>query len=228
MDKFQKVLDYFTKHWKVLGYSTVSLLTVGLEQIFSSVVFKCPCSSASGNMLYGFSFLLAPAFILLLLGYMVNAQTWLLVTGKCSQEKHLQHGAGRACPCLCQLLQMTAKASVAPVTWIAVALLGGNFYECAASGTSLALCYFCKEDGTDCPIQLIKTPCDKELSANMATERLSLQAQSQVKPPCSSHNMGFGSGCSMCSGALLATLNSPSLLCYRVSCTKSKQLAKFY
>lgn len=33
MDKFQKVLDYFTKHWKVLGYSTVSLLTVGLEQI---------------------------------------------------------------------------------------------------------------------------------------------------------------------------------------------------
>ncbi|NXQ41063.1 CAHM6 protein, partial [Catharus fuscescens] len=180
MNKFHKVLDYLTQHRKVLGYSTMSLLTVGIEQIFSSVVFKCPCNSASGNMLYGFSFLLAPAFILLLLGYMANARTWLLVTGKCSQEKHLQRSAERGCPGLCQFLQTTAKASVAPLTWIAVALLGANFYECAASGTSLAMYYFCKESRPDCPTQLIKTPCDKELSANIASEQLSLQAQSQL------------------------------------------------
>lgn len=229
MNKLHKVLDYLTQYRKALGYSTVSLLMVGIEQIFSSVVFKCPCNSASGNMLYGFSFLLAPAFILFLLGYMANAEIWLLVTGKCSREKHLQRSAGRACPCLCQFLQLTAKASVAPLTWIVVALLGANFYECAASGTSPAMYYFCKENRPDCPTQLIKTPCDKELSANITSEQLSLQAQSQVKPPCSSpHTMGFGPGCSRCSGALLTTLNSPSLLYCRVSCTKSKQLAKIH
>ncbi|NXD34683.1 CAHM6 protein, partial [Copsychus sechellarum] len=180
MNVFQKAVNFYTQHWKVLGYSTVSLLTVGIEQIFSSVVFKCPCNSASGNMLYGLSFLLAPAFILLLLGYKANAKMWLLWTGKCSQEKHCQCSSGRAFAYLRQLLQVTAKASVAPLTWIAVALLGANFYECAASGSSQAVNYFCKENRTDCQTQLPKMPCDNKLSGEIANGRLSLQAQSQL------------------------------------------------
>ncbi|XP_005043893.2 PREDICTED: protein FAM26F-like [Ficedula albicollis] len=80
MNVLQKAKNFYTQHQNVLGYSTVSLATVGIEQIFSSVVFQCPCNSASENMLYGLSFLLAPAFILLLIGYMVNAKMWLLLT----------------------------------------------------------------------------------------------------------------------------------------------------
>ncbi|XP_014748143.1 PREDICTED: protein FAM26F-like [Sturnus vulgaris] len=178
MDALRKAVDFCIRHQKVLGYSTVSLLTVAMEHIFSVVVFKCPCNS--GNMLYGLSFLLAPAFILLLLGYMANARTWLLLTGGCSREKHVQCSSGRACGCLCQLLRMTAKASVAPLTWIAVALLGANFYECAASGSSLTAHFFCKENRTVCQTQLLQVPCGEELPANTTPERLSLKAQSQL------------------------------------------------
>ncbi|XP_016152490.1 PREDICTED: protein FAM26F [Ficedula albicollis] len=180
MNVLQKAKNFYTQHQNVLGYSTVSLATVGIEQIFSSVVFQCPCNSASENMLYGLSFLLAPAFILLLIGYMVNAKMWLLLTGKCSQEKHRQSTSGSTCACLCQLLQVTAKVLVAPLTWIAVALLGANYYECAASGSSLAVKYFCKESTTDCQRNLTKMPCDKKLSGEIANGRLTLQTQSQL------------------------------------------------
>ncbi|NWX61510.1 CAHM6 protein, partial [Promerops cafer] len=179
MDWLHKAVDFCIHHQTTLGYSIVSLLTAASERIFSSVVFKCPCNS--GNMLYGFSFLLAPAFILLLLGFMVNDRTWRLLTGKCSPEKHLQCSSRGTCARFCQLLVlMTAKALVAPLTWIAVALLGADFYECAASGSSLMQSLFCKDKGTDCQKQLFKMPCDKELSANISSEWLSLQAQSQL------------------------------------------------
>ncbi|NXN80947.1 CAHM6 protein, partial [Bombycilla garrulus] len=179
MDKLHKAVDFCIRHQTILGYSIVSLLTAGSEQIFSSVVFKCPCNS--GNLLYGYSFLLAPAFVLLMLGYMVNARIWRLVTGKCSPEKHLQCCSCGTCVQFCQLLvPMTAKASVAPLTWIAVALLGANFYECAASGSSLTKWLFCKDKGTDCQKDLFKMPCNKTLSEKISSEWLSLQAQSQL------------------------------------------------
>ncbi|NXM92309.1 CAHM6 protein, partial [Oenanthe oenanthe] len=180
MNVFQKAVNFYTQHPKILGYSTVSLLMAVIEQIFSSVLFQCPCNSAFENMLYGLSFLLAPAFILFLIGYMVNAEMWLLLTGKCSQENHWQCSSGRTCAYLCQLLQVTAKALVAPLAWIAVALLRANYYECAASGSSLAVNYFCKENITDCQTQLPKMPCDKKLSGKIANGRLTLQAQSEL------------------------------------------------
>ncbi|NWR02237.1 CAHM6 protein, partial [Paradoxornis webbianus] len=179
MEGLQKVVEFCMHHQTILGCSTVSLLTVASEQIFSSVAFKCPCNSK--NMLYGSSFLLAPAFVLFLLGFMVNPSTWRLLTGKCSPENHVQCRRRRTCACFCQLwVPMIAKASVAPLTWIAVALLGANYYECAASGTSLMESFYCKGNGTDCQNQLLKVPCDEELSAKISSERLSLHAQSQL------------------------------------------------
>ncbi|NXQ27586.1 CAHM6 protein, partial [Alaudala cheleensis] len=179
MNRLHKVVDFCIRHQTVLGYSIVSLLTAASEQIFSSVVFKCPCNS--WNMLYGSSFLLAPAFILLLLSFMVNTRTWRLLTGRCSPEKHLQGIPRGSKARFCQLLMLTtAKALVAPVTWIAVALLGANFYECAASGSSLIFHLFCKDNVTDCQDKLFKMPCGKDSSAKTPSEQLSLQAQSQL------------------------------------------------
>ncbi|NXU99190.1 CAHM6 protein, partial [Cettia cetti] len=179
MDGLQKVVDFFMRHQTILGCSIVSLLTVASEQIFSSVVFRCPCNSK--NMLYGASFLLAPAFVLFLLGFMVNPRTWQLLTGMCSLEKHLEYSPWESCARFCQLwVPMTAKALVAPLTWIAVALLGANFYECAASGSSVMVSFYCKDNRTDCQNQLLKVPCDEELAAKISRERLSLHAQSQL------------------------------------------------
>ncbi|NXB01459.1 CAHM6 protein, partial [Cnemophilus loriae] len=179
MNRLHKAVDFCIRHQIILGYSVVSLLTAASEHIFSSVVFKCPCNS--GNMLYGSFFLLVPAFVLLLLGYMVNARTWRLLTGSCSPEKRLQHSHWGACVRFRQVLvTVTARALVAPLTWIAVALLGANFYECAASGSMLTKLLFCKDKGTKCQTQLFKIPCDKELSANVSSGWLSVQAQSQL------------------------------------------------
>uniref|UniRef100_A0A8C9NM15 Calcium homeostasis modulator family member 6 n=1 Tax=Serinus canaria TaxID=9135 RepID=A0A8C9NM15_SERCA len=173
MGGLQKAVDFCIRHQTTLGYSIVSLLTAASEHIFSSVVFECPCNS--GNMVYGYSFLLAPAFVLLLLGCMVSTRTWRLFTGMCSPEKHLQHSSQRTWSSFCQLL-------LAPLTWIALALLGANFYECAASGSSTTARLFCKDNGTrtECQKQLLKMPCDKKLSENITAEWLSLRAQSQL------------------------------------------------
>ncbi|NWT27023.1 CAHM6 protein, partial [Cardinalis cardinalis] len=179
MDRLQKAVDFCIRHQTTLSYSIVSLLTAASERIFSSVVFKCPCNSE--NMLYGYSFLLAPAFVLLLLGYMMSTRTWRLFTGTCSQEKRPQCCSSRTCVQIClRLMPMTAKALVAPLTWIAVALLGANFYECAASGSNVTARLFCENKGNYSQEQLYKMPCDEELSAAMSSACLSFQAQSQL------------------------------------------------
>ncbi|NXG19178.1 CAHM6 protein, partial [Grallaria varia] len=175
MDRLRGALDFCIRHQTILGYSIVSLLTAASEYIFSSVVFKCPCNS--GNMLYGSAFLIVPAFILLLLGYMVNARTWRLLTGSCPPEKCCDCSPWGTCARYCQVLvPVTARALVAPFTWIAVALLRANFYECAASGNSLIKSLVCKDQGEECQNLLFKIPCDEKLSS----EFLSLQAQSQL------------------------------------------------
>ncbi|NXS78046.1 CAHM6 protein, partial [Erpornis zantholeuca] len=176
MDWLQKALDFCINNQITLGYSTLSLLTAASEHIFSTVVFKCPCNS--GNMVYGSFFLLVPAFILLLISYMVDARAWRQLTGFCSRKKECCPSGTRA-HFYKVLAPMTAKASVAPLTWIAVALLRANLYECAASGSSWMEEFLCKDNKTACQ-ELFKIPCEEKLSAERLSKRLRLQTQSQL------------------------------------------------
>ncbi|XP_010860267.1 PREDICTED: protein FAM26F [Bison bison bison] len=82
MEKFREVLNLHLKHRNALGYCLVSLLTAGGERIFSTTVFQSPCSVAC-NLPYGLVFLLVPALALFLLGYVLSARTWRLLTGCC-------------------------------------------------------------------------------------------------------------------------------------------------
>nr|XP_025040494.1 calcium homeostasis modulator protein 6-like [Pelodiscus sinensis] len=167
MEKFRTVLDFCLSHQKVIGYSAVSLLTAASERLFSVVVFQCPCNS--WNMYYGSVFLLVPALILFLLGCLLNVGTWRVFTG-C---------VGRCCRYSKVLWLVTVSTSVAPLTWIAVALLGASFYECAASGSSLIQKHLCKGKGTQCHEQVARMPCGGTLSHEVK-EFLSFRAQSQV------------------------------------------------
>ncbi|NXX41817.1 CAHM6 protein, partial [Tricholaema leucomelas] len=171
MDQLKRALDFCTRHQAILNYSLVSLLTALCEYIFSVVLFKCPCNS--DNALYGISFLLVPAFILFLLGCIWNARMWRLVTG-CHQEK---------CCSSCYhhiLIPVLGRASVAPLTWIAVALLGASSYECAASGNDIIKNFMCKGVSKMCQAQVAEIPCNKTLSEKMSKGSLNLQAQSQL------------------------------------------------
>ncbi|XP_068841617.1 calcium homeostasis modulator protein 6-like isoform X1 [Capricornis sumatraensis] len=173
MEKFREVLNLHLKHRNALGYCLVSLLTAGGERIFSSVVFQCPCS-ASWNLPYGLVFLLVPALALFLLGCMLNGSTWRLLTGCCSRgSREWQRGAS-----VC--LNIGAAALVTPLIWVAVALLGGTFYECAASGTKLAVRYLCGNSNSNCSAQLPLVPCQQAQAPDMKQLQRKLTAHSQM------------------------------------------------
>ncbi|XP_019393767.1 PREDICTED: protein FAM26F [Crocodylus porosus] len=179
MEKFYIILDMCLSHKKVLGFSAVSLLTMGSERIFSAAVFKCPCNSWS--MLYGLAFLLLPALVLFLLGYLLNTRTWKLLTGCCASRKRCSCSSpAHLSRCLQVLWLSTVSSAVAPLTWIAVALLSASFYECAVSGSSMFQNYLCKEHGPECRKQVAKIPCGGTLPKELQNELTSLQAQSQV------------------------------------------------
>ncbi|XP_071598586.1 calcium homeostasis modulator protein 6-like [Heliangelus exortis] len=177
MNNLRGILDFCIRHQTILGYSTVSLLTTAIEQIFSSAVFKCPCNS--WNTLYGSAFLIMPAIALFLLGLLVNTKMWHLLTGICSSGKRCTCSPQETCiHRSCHLVPVLARALVAPLTWISVALLSVNFYECAASGSSKIQSFVCKD--TDCYNLLAKIPCNPTLSKNITGDSLSFQAQSQL------------------------------------------------
>ncbi|CAJ1061517.1 calcium homeostasis modulator protein 6 [Xyrichtys novacula] len=162
--------------------AVVALLTAGAEHVFSLVVFRCPCSPDL-NFVYGLSFLLVPALALLLLGYILNKKTWILLTGTC-----------RIWSCdwvtanMTALLYISNFALVAPSSWIAVALLSGNYFECAMAGTNVSSSYgshLCEDtsDVEQCQRELFRFPCGKGSGVSEADRNqvmLILKAHSQI------------------------------------------------
>lgn len=178
MDKFQTVLNFFIGHQKVLGYGAVSLLTAGSERIFSVVVFECPCNS--WNLLYGAVFLWVPALVLFLLGLLLNSRSGRMLTGCCAPGRpSLCCRGNRVWRCLQVLWLAVAQATVAPVTWISVALLGGHFYACAASGSTIVQNYMCEGKESECLKLVLQAPCGGS-SQEMTDMLKNLKAQSQV------------------------------------------------
>ncbi|XP_008053466.1 protein FAM26D [Carlito syrichta] len=114
--------------------SLIAALTVGGQQLFSSFTFRCPCQ-AGKNFYYGSAYLAVPALILLMAGYALRSQVWTM-TGEscCSCGPPLRRISPleRKLACL-RWLGITGRAVVAPLTWLAVTLLTGTYYECAAS-----------------------------------------------------------------------------------------------
>ncbi|XP_055472015.1 calcium homeostasis modulator protein 6 [Psammomys obesus] len=176
MEKFKAVLDLQSKHRSALGYGLVTLLTASGEKIFSEVVFQCPCS-ATWNLPYGLVFLLVPALALFLLGYALSARTWRLLTGCCSRSGSVRCNVGLRSAFVCA--QLSASAALAPLTWVAVALLGGSFYQCAVSGSARLAPHLCQGSDPSCVAKLPQVPCNKQ-EAWMQEILRQLKAQSQV------------------------------------------------
>ncbi|XP_007521102.1 calcium homeostasis modulator protein 5 [Erinaceus europaeus] len=181
MDAFQGILKFFSNQKTVIGYSFMALLTVGSERLFSLVAFKCPCSAE--NTVYGLVFLLAPAWVLLILGFFVNNRSWRLFTGCCVNPRKI-FPRDQICQFFSIFGQITLSSLVAPMMWLSVALLNGTFYECAMSGTKSEglLELICKGKPRECREELYKVSCGKTSMPATDNEelKLSLQAQSQV------------------------------------------------
>ncbi|XP_005409804.1 PREDICTED: protein FAM26D isoform X2 [Chinchilla lanigera] len=114
--------------------SLIAGLTIGGQQLFSSYTFRCPCQ-VGRNFYYGSAFLVVPALILLVAGYSLRGQMWKFASDyccSCSLPRRRISPLERRLACL-RFFSITGRALVAPLTWLAVTLLKGTYYECAAS-----------------------------------------------------------------------------------------------
>ncbi|XP_078505285.1 calcium homeostasis modulator protein 6 [Lissotriton helveticus] len=177
MENFQAVVGLCAKHKTTLGYGALSLLSAGGEQLFSQVVFKCPCNAWSFS--YSLVSMLVPALVLLLLGFLLNSRTWRLLTG-CRAP----FPGRRSRRCRLRVLVLLASgASVAPFTWIAVALLNGAYYECLVTGEPplpppWLRTRLCLDMGEACLGDLHRMPCESGEAAEEVIRYL--RAESQV------------------------------------------------
>uniref|UniRef100_A0A8C5PMK0 Calcium homeostasis modulator family member 6 n=1 Tax=Leptobrachium leishanense TaxID=445787 RepID=A0A8C5PMK0_9ANUR len=134
MDHFKNIFQLLKKHQTALSFGSLSLLAAVSETALSTIVYTCPCNSY--NYMYGLVFLLVPALILFLLGYMLSIQLWEQVTACCNNAD----GEERCClntrvyNYLWRFIKVACVSALAPLTWIALALLKASFYECIISG----------------------------------------------------------------------------------------------
>ncbi|XP_077382361.1 calcium homeostasis modulator protein 6 [Festucalex cinctus] len=181
MDKFNAVLKIANKQTN-LGFGLVSLLTAGGEQIFSSVLFRCPCNEL--NFMYGMVFLLVPALALLLLAYILSKKMWKMMTGFCQRGADFSYWK-RMCHCVKIIFQISTTALVAPSSWIAVALLNGSYFECAMTGVNVSdysesLCGGATSL-VECRKELQMFPCGRGSSvSDREAVLLTLRAHSQI------------------------------------------------
>uniref|UniRef100_A0A3Q0RK14 Calcium homeostasis modulator family member 5, tandem duplicate 1 n=1 Tax=Amphilophus citrinellus TaxID=61819 RepID=A0A3Q0RK14_AMPCI len=182
MDNLRTVWRFFMDQKSTIGYSFMALLTVGGERVFSMVSFQCPCNHDQ-NFAYGLTFLLGPAAVLLVFGFLSSTRFWRLYTGCCLNPMKLCP-RGNCLGCFRVFLSIFTGACVAPVMWLSVALLNGTFYECAVSGLddNLVVNLFCKNKTLTCREELARVPCDRsKLSSNERMELLlMLRSQSQI------------------------------------------------
>ncbi|XP_043820434.1 calcium homeostasis modulator protein 4 [Dromiciops gliroides] len=163
-------------------------LTICGQQLFSSFTFSCPCQPGN-NLYYGSAFLIIPALVLLIVGYALRSQTWMITKESCccSSSPHLRsvYSLQRKLACL-TFFSITGRALVAPLTWLAVTLLTGTHYECAAS-EYVSVDQYSVFDNFSVPERqemLAEFPCFEQIPADMLAVRnevaLQLRYQSQM------------------------------------------------
>ncbi|XP_044533120.1 calcium homeostasis modulator protein 4 [Gracilinanus agilis] len=165
----------------------IAILTICGQQLFSSFTFSCPCQPGN-NLYYGSAFLIIPALVLLVIGYALRSQTWMMTKESCcSSSPHLRsvNSLQRKLACL-TFFSITGRALVAPLTWLAVTLLTGTYYECAASEYASVEEYNVFNNFSEPERQeiLAEFPCFEQIPPNMLTVRdevaLQLRYQSQM------------------------------------------------
>ena len=113
-------------------YGSMAAITIGLEELFESVMFNCPCE---GNFAYGLAFLWAPALLLLLPGILLDKTLWRKyprVKDKAKKDKT------KLFRCyfktMFTTLDVFIRASIAPVAWLVLSFLQQQYYTCAYFG----------------------------------------------------------------------------------------------
>ncbi|XP_072356829.1 calcium homeostasis modulator protein 4-like [Scyliorhinus torazame] len=126
---FTDLWSFFKDKQRSILHIIISLVTICGQQAFSFFTFSCPCK-ATVNLYYSLAFSLVPAFVLLILGYALNDLTWKLIMSLRNGPKLKFNNFKLICYVLSSI---TGTAVIAPVTWVAVILLNGMYYQCGMS-----------------------------------------------------------------------------------------------
>ena len=117
-----------------LLYGTIAALTIGLQELFESVVFDCPCER---HFVYGMAFLWAPSFLLFLPGILLEKKLWRKFPRRIYKTENAEKPITRQFRTLLLTLEMFVRASVAPIAWLVMSFLQQKYYTCAYFGPPL-------------------------------------------------------------------------------------------
>ena len=113
-------------------YGSMAAIAIGLEELFESVVFNCPCE---GHFAYGLAFLWVPALFLFLPGILLEKDLWRYPR-KTNKDKK-QTRIFRCLKTSFATLDIFIRASIAPVCWLVLSFLQQQYYTCAYFGPPL-------------------------------------------------------------------------------------------
>ena len=117
-----------------LLYGTIAALTIGLQELFESVVFDCPCER---HFVYGMAFLWAPSFLLLLPGILLEKNLWRKFPRRIYKTENAEKPITRQFRTFLFTLEIFVRASVAPIAWLVISFLQQKYYTCAYFGPPL-------------------------------------------------------------------------------------------
>ena len=115
-----------------LIYVSTAAITFGLEELFGSLIFSCPCD---GHLVYGLAFLFAPAFLLFIPGVLLQRKLWTYQGTLDAYETHTR--TRHYVKVLSIAFDLFVKASIAPISWLVLSLLKQQYFTCAFFGPSL-------------------------------------------------------------------------------------------
>lgn len=124
------LLVLFRNSKRSLMYGSIASITAGLEELFESVVFSCPCH---GHLAYGLAFLWAPTILLFFPGILLHRNLW-------RYPRKIDENKTRTRRCLAVFMitfDVFLQASIAPIAWLVLSLLKQQYYTCAFFGPSL-------------------------------------------------------------------------------------------
>ncbi|XP_055953964.1 calcium homeostasis modulator protein 6-like [Argiope bruennichi] len=124
LSAFDKLL---TGHPVYFTNSLLVVLSAGGEKFFQSVAFKCPKDRAVAPW-YGWLFLIAPLFVLLVCGMVLNENLWRVYHGYRKRSKGTELRRGHRCR---SFWFTFFRSLIVPSAWLFVSLLDGTYIICS-------------------------------------------------------------------------------------------------
>lgn len=184
MEQFLQILERRNKYSKGPFQNSIILMIIyGFEEFIRTQFLRCPCTS---YFMYSLVMMVGPALFLLGLGFMMSGGFWQSIL-KTSRMPDVKERCNNRMKSLTKLFQ----PFLAPMAYITIALLKGDFFVCLTVGSPNESCH--------------SNPRESDISKTLHDQRslLKVHIQSQI--------LGFGI-------LIAATLFSLGLICIRRCC----------